>query len=50
VLDGGAGNDRLKTRESTATVDRLLCGAGTDQFDKDATDTASLCETATALP
>jgi hypothetical protein len=50
VLTGGPGNDKLKTREGTGTIDQLLCGGGTDQYDRDPSDTVSLCETSTVLP
>jgi hypothetical protein len=50
VLTGNGGDDKLKTDDGTGTADQLLCGAGSDQYDKDAADTVSLCETATPLP
>lgn len=50
VLTGGAGSDTLKTRDGTATIDRILCGDGTDRYDRDPTDATSLCETAATLP
>ena len=50
VLTGKAGDDSLKTREGTTARDRLVCGTGTDRYDRDATDAVQLCETSAILP
>jgi subtilisin family serine protease len=51
LLDGRAGDDKIKTREGTTTKDRIYCGTGTDQYDRDASDTiTSDCETPATLP
>jgi Ca2+-binding RTX toxin-like protein len=44
VFRGLAGNDTLNSREGTATVDTLYCGAGTDQFATDPSDVQTGCE------
>ena len=49
LLSGLDGDDRLKTRDGGGTADRLLCAAGADQFDSDAADTRSGCETPATL-
>jgi hypothetical protein len=36
TLDGGAGNDRLRTRDGE--VDRVTCGSGRDRADLDTVD------------
>ena len=36
-------------RDGGATVDQIVCGAGTDTFDADPADTRSGCETAGLL-
>ena len=46
VLTGGAGDDRLYTRDGSADVDKLVCGTGADSYQSDASDTRSACETA----
>jgi Ca2+-binding RTX toxin-like protein len=47
LLRGGGGDDTIKTREGTATVDQLLCGPGAgDQYAKDPSDTENGCEVA----
>ena len=47
VLRGLDGNDTLNSREGTATIDSLDCGAGTaDRFAKDPSDGQTGCEVA----
>ena len=49
-LTSGAGSDRIRSRDATAVVDVVSCGADADTFDADASDTTSGCETAGNLP
>jgi Ca2+-binding RTX toxin-like protein len=47
VLRGFDGNDTLDSREGTATIDMLACGAGgADRFAADPSDTQNACEVA----
>jgi hypothetical protein len=47
ALRGLDGDDTLLSREGTATIDTLACGAGTaDEFAKDPADVQSGCEVA----
>ncbi len=50
LLIGNEGDDRIKTRDGTATNDTANCGLGADIYDKDPSDTHTTdCETAGIL-